>query len=96
MTFVTGEKFFSVRVEYAVGIIGKYDSLFCVYLKRLMLILGKVEAEKYLITTQFYGVLLLGEVFITVYTPAVCPSYFSINQTKLTGWNSSGIREQII
>jgi len=66
------------------------------YLKFLMLTLGKVEAEKCLITSQFYDVLLLGEVFITVYRPAVCPSYFSINQTKLTGWNSPGFREQII
>lgn len=66
------------------------------YLKFLILTLGKVEAEKYLITSQFYYVLSLGEVFITVYWPAVCPSYFSINQTKLTGWNSSGITGQII
>jgi hypothetical protein len=61
-----------------------------------MLTLGKAEAEKYLITSQFYDVLLLGEVFVTVYRPAFCPSYFSINQTKLGGWNSSGFREQII
>jgi len=75
---------------------GKYNFLFYMYLKFLMLTLGKVEAEKYLITSQFYYVLLLGEVFITVYRPAVCPSYFSIHQKKLTGWNSSGIRGQII
>ena len=87
---------FSVRVEYAVGIIGKYNFLFCVYLKCLLLTFGKVEAEKYLITSQFYDVPLLVEVFITVYRPAVCPSYFSINQTKLMGLNSSGIGEQII
>jgi len=75
---------------------GKYNFLFCMYLKFLILILGKVEAEKCLITSQFYYVLLLGEVFITVYRPAVCPSYLYINQTKLTGWNSSGIIGQII
>jgi hypothetical protein len=61
-----------------------------------MLTFGKAEAEKCLITSQFYDVLLLGEVFITFYGPAVCPSYSFINQKKLTGWNSSGIRERII
>ena len=84
--------------EYAVGSIGKYNLLFCIglYLKFLMLTLGKVEAEKYLITSQFYYVLLLDDVFVTFYGPAVCPSYSSINQTKLTGWNSSGTRERMI
>jgi predicted nicotinamide N-methyase len=28
-----------------------------------MLTVGKIEAEKYLITSQFYDVLLLGDVF---------------------------------
>jgi hypothetical protein len=61
-----------------------------------MLTLGKVDSEKYLITSQFYDVLLVCEVFITVYRPAVFPSYISINQTQPTGWSSSGVREQII
>jgi hypothetical protein len=82
---------FSVRVEYAVGIMGKCNFLFCMYPKFLVLTLGKVEAEKYLITSQFYYALLLGKVFfIIVYRSAVCFSYFSINQTKLAGWNLEG------
>lgn len=48
--------------ECAVGNIVKYNFLLYFYVKFLMLTLGKVEAEKYLIKSQFYGTLRVGEV----------------------------------